>query len=509
MGFAHNLFSCFGFRFQILQHRPSFSHRLAIAILSSSLFGFGIGNPATSAPNGRTCQISPSAVAQKDALRQAGIVEGDPQARDRYREMVAKHAAEVQECRRRTWPQNQALWLRVYPCDTQPGVLEGVLDEITNWGYNQAYVEVFYDGQVLLPAADNPTPWTPVLRTPGTENIDLFEQTLEKGRERGLKVYAWLFTLNFGYTYGQRDDRADVLARNGHGDTTLTVSDRAGAEYDSSNPGDRNQVFIDPYDDRARQDYRALVDKILERQPDGMLFDYVRYPRGRGARSVVSEVKDLWIYGESATQALYQRALNSKGQELIERFLTQGYVTSSDVESVNRRYPREEAMWQGHNVSQSVQDQLWYLSVAHAVQGVLDFLAEAVEPVEREGIPSGAVFFPDANQAVGEGGFDSRLQAWDRFPASMQWHPMIYGVCGETSCIVNLLERVLNYAPLETQIVPAIAGNWGESVTNRPALEEQMRDIQRAAPQVNSISHFAYSWQNPESDRARKFCSLN
>ncbi|MBE9039555.1 hypothetical protein IQ235_01930 [Oscillatoriales cyanobacterium LEGE 11467] len=486
-----------------------FSSRVAIAILSSGLFSFGMGHPATLAQTNNACQIVPSAAAQKEALRQAGIVEGNPEDRERYRDMVAKHGAEVQQCRRQTWPQNQALWLRVYPCDSKPGVLEGVLDEITNKGYNQVYVEAFYDGQVLLPASDNPTPWNSVVRSSGAEDIDLLSDAISIGRERGLKVYAWLFTLNFGYTYGQRFDRASVLARNGYGDTTLTVTDRAYAEYDGSNPGDRNQAFVDPYDEQARQDYRKLVDALIERQPDGVLFDYVRYPRGTGARSVVSEVQDLWIYGEAAKQALYQRALNSKGRELIERFLNQGYVSTSDVETVNRRYPQEEAMWQGRNVSQPVQEQLWYLSVAHAVQGVLDFLADAIEPVERDGIATGAVFFPDANQSVGEGGFDSRLQAWDRFPASMQWHPMIYGVCGQTSCIVDLLERVLNYAPLETQIVPAIAGKWGESVTNRPPLEVQMRDIQRAAPQVNSISHFAYSWQNPESDRERKFCSLN
>lgn len=509
MGFAQYQFSRFKFSFQTPQRWLSFSNHLALSILSSGLFSFGLGSSATLAQTGPTCEIAPAAAAQKEALRQAGIVEGNPQARERYQEMVAKHAAEVQECRRQTWPQNQALWLRVYPCDAKPGVLEGVLDEITNKGYNQVYVEVFYDGQVLLPASDNPTPWNPVVRSSGAEDLDLFSDSIALGRERGLKVYAWLFTLNFGYTYGQRFDRASVLARNGYGDTTLTVYDRAYAEYDGSNPGDRNQAFVDPYDEQARQDYRKLVDEVVERQPDGVLFDYVRYPRGTGSRSVVSEVQQLWIYGEAAKQALFQRALNSKGRALIEQFLNQGYVSNSDVDTVNQRYPQEEAMWQGRNISQPVQDQLWYLSVAHAVQGVLDFLAEAIEPVEEDGLPTGAVFFPDANQSVGEGGFDSRLQAWDRFPASMQWHPMIYGVCGETSCIVNLLERVLNYAPLETQIVPAIAGKWGEPITNRPPLEEQMRDIQRAAPQVNSISHFAYSWQNPESDRDRKFCSLD
>jgi hypothetical protein len=56
--------------------------------------------------------------------------------------------------------------------------------------------------------------------------------------------------------------------------------------------------------------------------------------------------------------------------------------------------------------------------------------------------------------------------------------------------------------------VPALAGIWGQSTYNRPALEVQMEALRRAAPRINAVSHFAYSWQDPEFDRVRKFCSL-
>jgi Glycosyl hydrolase-like 10 len=458
-----------------------------------------------------TCTVSEEAAAEKEALRQSSLA-GDTQAKSRYLQLVGEHAEQVQECRRQTWPNKQAMWLRLYPCDAKPGAVEDILDRIVNRGYNEVYVEVFYDSQVLLPQSDNPTVWESAIRGRGQENVDLLSQAIQKGRERGLKVYAWLFTMNFGYTYGQLPDRQNVLAKNGYGQTTLTAVDDKSAGYDGVADSYSNQAFVDPYHAQARQDYSWLVYSVLKRQPDGVLFDYVRYPRRSGGDSVVTRVQDLWIYGEAATRSLYQRALNQKGRALIEKFLQQGFVSAGDVEAVNKQYPqeREAAQWQGRDPSKPVQQQLWYFTVAHAVQGVIDFLSAAADPVQRQGLPAGAVFFPEGNQTIGQG-FDSRLQAWDRFPSSMQWHPMVYGVCGEnnTRCIVEQVQRVLSYAPPGTEIIPALAGKWGQPEGNRPSLEKQMQDIKRAAPQINSISHFAYSWQEPESDRQRKFCSLD
>jgi hypothetical protein len=284
-----------------------------------------------------------------------------------------------------------------------------------------------------------------------------------------------------------------------------------------------NHAFIDPYSPQARQDYAGMIQQLLKRKPDGMLFDYVRYLRGVGAASVVTKPSDLWIYSEASQQTLLQRGLNQKGQELIRRYVTQGFITANDIAAVNELYPDEaEPMWQGRSVPPGaktmgtpgerlplLQWQLWYLSVAHAVQGIIDFVHLAVEQVDPQGIPSGAVFFPGGNRPVGQGGFDSRLQAWDRFSPEMQWHPMAYANCQKSDCIMEEIERVLSMAPEGTQVIPALAGDWGVAVTNRPPLEDQMYALRRYSSRINSVSHFAYSWQEPESDRDRKFCQLN
>ncbi|NJN03641.1 MAG: family 10 glycosylhydrolase [Leptolyngbyaceae cyanobacterium SL_1_1] len=489
--------------------------RIAAGVLGS-LLNVLLTSPSANAQLNSYCQLSQSEVTRKENLRQA-LFEGEEQVRQQYEALVQQHANQMQTCRNRTWPRDQATWIRLYPCDLQPGVLEAVLDRIVNLGYNNVYVEVFYGGQVMLPAADNPTVWPSLVQTRGYERRDLLAETIEKGQQRGLQVSAWVFALNFGYSYSQRPDRQQVIARNGSGEDTRSYASRGA----SSNP---DEVFVDPYSPLAQQDFRQLSQAIVQRRPDGMLYDYIRYPRGTGTDSVADDVRDLWIYSNSAQQALYRRALNNKGLELIRRYLRQGSLTNNDIEEVDRLYSDEgEPMWQsrvlppatGSLLPASVrrpglQQELWLLSVAHAVQGVVDFLEQIAQPVQRQGIPVGAVFFPGGNRAVGSRGYDSRLQHWNRFPTWMSWHPMAYGICGNTSCIVDEVREVLAQAGPggENLVKPVIAGSWGQSFGDRPALETQMQALQQVAPRISSVSHFAFSWQDPEFDRVRKFCQL-
>lgn len=457
------------------------------------------------------CRFPELARAQKENLRSAALDrnENPAQYQAQYIEALGEHAQLLRQCREEAWPRKQALWIRLYPCDLKPGRLEQIFDRIVNQGYNQVYVEVFYDGRVLLPKAENSTAWPSVLNEPGQENIDLFAMAIAAGRQRGLEVYGWMFTMNFGYSYAARPDRQSTLARNAQGQTSL---DLVSGEV---------QVFIDPYNTQAQLDYRLLVEAMLQRRPDGFLFDYIRYPRGEGAASVVSRVQDLMIHTSAASQALLNRALNAKGRDLISRFLQKGHVGVWDVTDINKRYPLEpEPLWQGRRpraqegksltaeVEQPwLQQDLWLLSVAHAQRGILDFLGLATQPVQAAGLPAGAVFFPGANQTVGQQGFDSRLQPWPQFSSTLQWHPMAYSTCQGTNCIVAEVERVVAAAPPQTWIQPALAGRWGESLRDRPSLEEQMLALKAEVPELPAVSHFAYSWQYPQDDRSRKFCT--
>jgi hypothetical protein len=454
------------------------------------------------------CQLIQEEVDRKEKLRQAAL-QGNSDAITQYQAILKLHGEILQKCRAQNWIREQGIWLRLYPCDVKSGNLDRVFDRIVDRGYNVVYLEVFFDSQVLIPQAENKTPWTSVVRTKGHENADLMAEAIKKGKERGIKVYAWLFSLNYGYNYAQLANRQSALALNGKGQNSLDFVQ------------DNSQTFIDPYSPQAQSDYDNLLQTVLKRPFDGVLFDYIRYPKGSGTDSVVYKVKDLWIYSEATKEALFNRAQNNKGRYLIERYVTNGNITLKDLAEIDRLYPEEPTpLWQGRNPSESETKaspqaklqlwelELWYLAVGHAAQGVLDFLSFISTQVQERGLPAGAVFFPEGNGLVGNRGFDSRLQAWDKFPAALEWHPMSYGICDDGICITEQIKKVLKSTPSGTRVIPALAGVWGETYENHPPLEVQMEAIRRRVPQINAISHFAFTWIEREVDRERRFCKL-
>jgi hypothetical protein len=136
--------------------KPLLIHSMALASTLTALGVFPLGSMGRALALNDYCHVSQASASAKEALRRSTFEGGDPAAAEQYQALVQQHASAMQDCRSRKWPRQQAIWLRLYPCDLQPGILEAVMDRIVNLGYNQVYVEVFYGGQVLLPQADNP-----------------------------------------------------------------------------------------------------------------------------------------------------------------------------------------------------------------------------------------------------------------------------------------------------------------------------------------------------------------
>ena len=78
-------------------------------------------------------------------------------------------------------------------------------------------------------------------------------------------------------------------------------------------PAILTNVFVDPYHPQAKADYGQMLQEVLERQPDGVLFDYVRYPRGVG--SFFGGRRGGMIYGFTARP----RGICSSAGRLIDR----------------------------------------------------------------------------------------------------------------------------------------------------------------------------------------------
>jgi Glycosyl hydrolase-like 10 len=464
------------------------------------------------------CFSSSTQITEKNRLRSAAL-STDPAAKQRYRQAIYRSGQELQSCRQKSWLKNQAIWMRMYPCDTKPGAVDELLDRMVEKGYNQVYLATFYAGRVLIPEASNPTTWPSVLDTRSVRDTDLLADVIRKGHERGLKVYAWMYTLNFGSNYGLYPNHDTALNINGRNEKSWFVGREGDQSPDAGGPN--SILFVNPYSEQAKKDFNQALTAIVKRRPDGILFDYIRYPRGQGAQSVVSTVKDLWIYGPDARRGFEAMAQNSKASELIKIFLEQGDIQPSEITAIDAAFPAEqEPMWIGRSPrpneirlsatkrAELYNRELWQLAVGYAGDGIVQFLSDAANLSQRNGVQAGAVFFPEGNNAVGRG-YDSRLQRWNRFPRNIEWHPMAYAICGKSKCIEDQVTKMIKAAaPSGTNVIPVLAGAWGRGFENRPSLEVQMDGIHRSSPTVNSLSHFSYSWQEPASDSIRSACRL-
>ncbi|MEL7083022.1 MAG: hypothetical protein AAF268_00085 [Cyanobacteria bacterium P01_A01_bin.3] len=472
-----------------------------------------------------TCAVPVNERRHKDELRQVSI--DDESAATAYNQLVSDHADRLEDCRRDTWPQQQAIWLRLYPHDAQPGVLADVLDRVVNRGYNQVYIEVFYEGRVMLPVADNPTVWRSVLEEAVAagevdEEYDLWAEAVRQGQARGLDVHGWMFALNFGWAYGELSDRQDVLAVNGEGETSISNAEWDADEVSDgrafySDPSELEHLFVDPYNDTARADLVTAVDALLERDPDGMLFDYIRYPTVYLQDTLITEPQQLWIYSPASRQALLEGLESDRERSLMETYIDSGTVTEDDVRdsladrpdevlSVEmQHFSVEQQGWADDLTSAELelyQHYFWELATDHAYRGVLEFADEVARPVDERDLAVSTVFFPQGNQSE-EGGFDARMQPWDRFAPQFERHPMSYAVCDDGSCVAEQIQEVVNQSP-ESRVCPILAGTWGQDFGGHLALEDQMSVLQSALPNLDCVSHFVYAWMEPDSDRDRK-----
>lgn len=442
------------------------------------------------------CRVEPQEIVRKANLLQAAQL-GDRQAAQDYEQLVAAHADRLRQCRQQSWLKTHGVWMRVYPCDLQRRQLDQVLDNAVNFGYNRIYLNVFYDGRILLPFGDNPTVWPSVVGSKAP-NADLLARVIESAHRRGIAVYAWMFSMNFGPSYAARSDRQNAIARNGFGESNLQDPRSIPEEAKVSH------IFVDPYNLQAREDLRTLIRAVAQRRPDGIVFDYIRYPQRSG--SVVNHVRDLMIYGDTSLKKLLELALSAQGQDAMIAYLKNGSVGHLKI-------PANVPLWKLPPQMQTVTSggdldaQLWQLVLAHARKGVIEFLNDVSQPARSTGITTGAVFFPKAHMTYGKG-VDPRLQPWFSFTNVAEWAPMSYAACGNASCIIDEITLVMEKATGNQTICPILIGYWAQSSPDRLAIEHQIAAVHQAYPNLNCLSHFAYSWLDLNADQQRRTCQL-
>jgi hypothetical protein len=375
-----------------------------------------------------------------------------------YQALLVKHKDNLTSCRQKDSIKTQVLWLRLNAPNApeaqgakSDNAMDGILDRVVNQGYNTVIIEVLGNGQILLPVADNPTPWRSltaelVKSEEILANYDLWAEVIRKGQERGLRVYGAASSLR----------RSDT-------------------------------VFVDPYSSQVKSDFAVAIAALVKRQPDGILFDDLNYPPE-------NNLKNPNIYGTASRQALIDSMPDRTTKDLMATYLDVGKVTSeaiSTVQQLNNINSSSKNLALTATIAEQI---LGQLAKNHAQRGILAFLKGAIAAVNTNNSPTsnlaiGAIFAPnDPKSEI------YNPQAWEQFPPSIERYPKIYTVCGTgnigavnsyTKCVTNAVLKVVNANP-QSKVCPVLA----MGVSGIPSLEIQTQAITATVPKISCIAHY-------------------
>jgi uncharacterized lipoprotein YddW (UPF0748 family) len=147
--------------------------------------------------------------------------------------------------------------------------IDELVDFASRAGISTLFVQVYREGKAWFPTKLADTDAFDDARALLKE--DPFALLIAQAHARNIKVHAWLNLLSLSRnqnSYFLKRYGADVLTRN-------AMPKRALSDYliDS-------QYFLEPSDQRVRDDLAVIVDELVRAYPllDGIQFDYIRYP---------------------------------------------------------------------------------------------------------------------------------------------------------------------------------------------------------------------------------------
>jgi uncharacterized lipoprotein YddW (UPF0748 family) len=201
------------------------------------------------------------------------------------------HVAEANRPQAGEVIRRQGLWIRPYRGDlTGLHVLE-VLDNAQARGITEIYVEAFQGGKLHYKSPSGLFP----LATPASATapeVELLKVYSREARRRGMKVYAWLHSLNFGQPYGEA--HPEQLVRDGFGRTS-GASEKLSWRVSPTHPEVRRRLNL------------MAWELATSGMVDGIQLDYIRYPvrLKDGDVDPSADPRNFWGYSDHQMQTFF------------------------------------------------------------------------------------------------------------------------------------------------------------------------------------------------------------
>ncbi|MBM3266093.1 MAG: hypothetical protein FJZ01_00465 [Candidatus Sericytochromatia bacterium] len=369
----------------------------------------------------------------------------------------------------------KGLWVRPYRRDAIALDVLEVMDNAQSLGITDLFVETFRGGRVNYLRGGT---------FPSRYSEDLLAVYVKEGQRRGIRIHAWLHTLDFGPDWAKA--RPDTLVLDGFGQPSGST--------------ERGSARVSPALSEVHREVAELIGESAARGVDGVMLDYLRYPTRLKGDDIDESADPRNFFGYNLRQ--FEAALRRHPELATPEardFLRTGNLA--------REEQREDLMarWKGA-LSEDLES----------------LIGVARDRATRENVALGAAYFPDYYFHP----HDTRVQESRRWaPQFDLLSPMCYqyyldeypGPYG-TYTINRALEIAddtiarlpANKAPLLMPSFSAeVPGTPYERVFHHRTLREQTaflkgRVFDKAFPRIGGVAYFSYGWIFLDSEARRK-----
>lgn len=299
----------------------------------------------------------------------------------------------------------KGVWIR--PTYFNKRDIEDVLDNLSDAGIDNIFVETYYHGKTIYPS-EVMASYGFIKQYEDYEGFDPLKIWVEEAHERGIKVHIWFQSFYVGnkppethpeYILAKRPDWANYQKRNVNSETIpYSVSEHNGYFIDPANP--EVQTFL----------YELLEEIITQYKPDGINLDYIRYPQALAATFPSHDLSN-WGYTKFARgefQAIY------------------------GVDPVNI----------------SAGDPLWKYWKFYRCTKITNFVKKVSNLARANNVELTAVIFPNRSLAL-----DTKLQDWKTWSINnfVDGFTPLFLTCNDKT-VVNLIEDVLRNKSASTKL---------------------------------------------------------
>ncbi|HBN07936.1 MAG TPA: hypothetical protein DD435_04550 [Cyanobacteria bacterium UBA8530] len=365
---------------------------------------------------------------------------------------------------------SKAVWIRPYLKDATENKVKEVFDNVQGLGAKNVYLETFWGGQTIFPSKQFPQ------RFPG---VDLLETYRKEAKTRGMKLYSWIHSNDFGKAYADRFP--EDLALDGFGKTSQAT--------------EPHSWMVSPALPQVRERLANLAYELCQRS-DGVILDYIRYPvRIKGDDVDESpDPRNFWGYNPKQLIKFFLENPEYDSEE-YRSFLASGQADPSKKEEYL-------GVWKDWN--------------AYQVEELIQRIRRSVILPKKLGIS----FFPNYYFHIN----DSRLQEskkWfsyfdllspmcysyylDRFPGPFG----DYNIDRELGIVEEGLLDQKRKPPVMASLTEDPPGTPLHARFHHRIFREQIaylrgRMLDLAYPNLKGIAYFSYGWLFPESEKNRK-----